>query len=81
MPLLVFFLYFLTRVNKNMTQYRKGGEKMSEKWLIKQIEAKQEELKKLLLSKDFDFNDQHVLKLSQELDQLILRYMQYKDKK
>lgn len=54
---------------------------MSEKWLIKQIEAKQEELKKLLLSKDFDFNDQHVLKLSQELDQLILRYMQYKDKK
>jgi len=35
-------------------------------------------LKKLLHSKDFNLNDHEVIKLSQELDELILQYTQYK---
>jgi hypothetical protein len=51
---------------------------MDEQWLIRQIEEKRKALKKLLHSKDFNLNDQEVIKLSQELDELILQYAKYK---
>ncbi|MBM7582640.1 hypothetical protein JOD02_001497 [Caldicoprobacter guelmensis] len=54
---------------------------MDEQWLVRQIEEKREALKKLLLVKNFNLNDQEVIKLSQELDELILQYAKYKTQK
>jgi len=54
---------------------------MQVKHLIHKIETKQEELKKILLSNSFNFNDQRVQQLSKELDDLILQYHQCMNKK
>lgn len=54
---------------------------MDELWIIRQIEEKREALKNLLYSKDFNLVDQEILKLSQELDELILQYTKDKAQK
>nr|MBO2495041.1 hypothetical protein [Clostridia bacterium] len=51
---------------------------MDKQWLIRQIEEKREALKKLLRSKDFNLKDEEIIKLSQELDELLLQYVKYK---
>jgi len=66
-------------VLKNVSQYReKEVTKMDEQRLINQIEEKREALKKLLRSKDFNLKDPEVIKLSQELDELIFQYAKQK---
>lgn len=50
---------------------------MNEKKIIKKIEKKREALKKYLLSNGLNFSDKKVIKLSQELDELILCYIKY----
>jgi len=66
-------------VLKNVSQYReKEVTKMDEQRLINQIEEKREALKKLLRSKDFNLKDPEVIKLSQELDELIFQYTKQK---
>lgn len=54
---------------------------MDEQWLIKQIEEKRQALKKLLHSKDFNLKDREIIALSQELDELILKYTKQKAEK
>lgn len=49
--------------------------------LIRKIETKQEELKMVLLSNGFNFNNQNVQQLSKELDDLILQYLENRIKK
>lgn len=51
---------------------------MDEQRLINQIEEKREALKKLLRSKNFNLKDPEVIKLSQELDELIFQYTKQK---
>jgi hypothetical protein len=54
---------------------------MNEKKIIKKIEKKREALKNYLLSNGLNFNDKKVIKLSQELDELILCYVKAINKK
>lgn len=54
---------------------------MNEKKIIKKIEKKREALKNYLLSNGLNFNDKKVIKLSQELDELILCYVKTINKK
>ncbi len=54
---------------------------MNEKKIIKKIEKKREALKNYLLFNGLNFNDKKVIKLSQELDELILCYVKTINKK
>jgi len=76
--ILCYFVVFLNCYKKHVTIQGKEVVKMDKQWLIRQIEEKREALKKLLRSKDFNLKDEEIIKLSQELDELLLQYVKYK---
>lgn len=48
---------------------------MQNKELIDELEQKREQLKKVILNKNMELNNRHVLALSRELDKLIEVYL------